>query len=85
MADNINFEEVKKAIKAKVSEITEVAESDLKDEADFTNDLGVDSMMALEIVASIEKMYKVAVPEEDIPQIRSLTNVYEIVKKLLGL
>lgn len=51
-----NFAEVKKEVKKKVSEIIEVAEDKLKDESKFVEDLGVDSMMALEIVASVEKI-----------------------------
>lgn len=77
----IDFNIVKKEIKKLISEITEIPQNELKEEADFTTDLGVDSMMALEIVAAIEKKYKIVVPEEEIPNIRSLNNIYEILKK----
>ena len=77
MADN--FE---KEIAKMVSEILEIPETDLKPEADFANDLGVDSMKAIEIVAAVEKKYKVIVPEKDIPKIRSLKEVIEMVKSL---
>jgi acyl carrier protein len=77
MADN--FE---KEIAKMVSEIVEIPESDLKPEADFANDLGVDSMKAIEIVAAVEKKYKVIVPEKDIPKIRNLKEVIEMVKNL---
>lgn len=83
MARRFNPEEIKKEIKALVSQIAEVPEEKLTDEARFAEDLGVDSMMALEIVASIEKKFKVVVPEEEIPKIRSLHNVYELTDKLL--
>jgi len=77
----IDFNIIKKEIKKLISEITEIPQNELKEEADFTTDLGVDSMMALEIVAAIEKKYKIVVPEEEIPNIRSLNNIYEILKK----
>jgi acyl carrier protein len=48
-----NFEEIKKEVKAKVAEIAEIPEEKLTEDAKFVEDLGVDSMMALEIVASI--------------------------------
>ncbi|MDP2922960.1 MAG: acyl carrier protein [Candidatus Omnitrophota bacterium] len=48
----------------------------IKDDSRFAEDLGIDSMMALEVVASIEKKYKVVIPEAEIPKIRSLENVY---------
>ena len=78
-----DFEEVKKEIKKMVLEITEVSKEQLKDDARFSEDLGVDSMMALEIVASIEKKYKVVIPEEKLPTIRSLQNVYDLLEGIM--
>jgi acyl carrier protein len=83
MAKKIDIEEMKKDVKALVAGIAEVPVEDLKDDAAFTEDLGIDSMMALEIVASIEKKYKVVIPEDKIPTVRSLQNVYELLGELL--
>jgi len=77
-----NIEELKKEIKKLVSEIAEVSEEDLKEDAMFTEDLGIDSMMALEIIASLEKKYKLIIPEEKIPTIRSLKNVYDLLEEV---
>lgn len=79
-----DFEEVKKEVKKLVSEITEVSETQLKEDARFSEDLGVDSMMALEIVASIEKKYKVVIPEEKLPTIRSLQDVYGLLDGIMN-
>lgn len=79
----VNFDKIKKDVKRIISEITEVPEDELKEDADFTSELGIDSMMALEMVAAIEKKYKIVIPEEDIPNIRSLKNIYSILEKSL--
>ena len=79
----IDFEKLKEEIKKIVSEVSEVPQEQLKEDARFVEDLGIDSMMALEIVANIEKKYKVVIPEEEIPKIRSLKDVYDIMEKLL--
>lgn len=84
MAKKIGLEEIKKGVKSLVSEIAEIPEEGIKDDARFAEDLGIDSMVALEIVAAIEKKYKVIVPEEKIPSIRSLNNVYELLDGLLN-
>ncbi|MBU1998497.1 MAG: acyl carrier protein [Candidatus Omnitrophota bacterium] len=76
-----DFEQIKKEVKRMVAEITELTETKLKDEAKFVDDLGVDSMMALEIVASIEKKYKVTIPETEIPKMRSLNDIYALLEK----
>ncbi len=77
-----NLEEIKREIKKLVSEIAEVSQDKLKDDARFAEDLGIDSMMALEIIASLEKKYKLVIPEEKIPTIRSLSNVYDLLEEL---
>jgi acyl carrier protein len=74
-------EEIKKEVRKKVLEITELSDDKLTDDAKFVQDLGVDSMMALEIVASIEKKYKVTVAEEEIPKILCLKDVYALLEK----
>jgi len=79
----IDFEKLKEEIKKIVSEVSEIPQEQLKEDARFVEDLGIDSMMALEIVANIEKKYKVVIPEEEIPKIRSLKDVYDIMEKLL--
>ena len=79
----IDFEKLKEEIKKIVSEVSEVPQEQLKEDARFVEDLGIDSMMALEIVANIEKKYKVVIPEEEIPKIHSLKDVYKIMEKLL--
>jgi len=79
----VDLEKLKEEIKKIVSEVSEVPQEELKEDARFVEDLGIDSMMALEIVANIEKKYKVVIPEEEIPKIRSLKDVYNIMEKLL--
>ena len=73
---------IRQEVRELVSRVTQVPDDQLKDDARFTEDLGVDSMLALEIIASIEKKYKVIIPEEEIPNVRTLSNVYEILNKV---
>ena len=76
-----DFQDIKQQIKQIVSQITEIPLKDLKDDADFTRNLGIDSMMALEIVASIEKKFKIVIPEEEIPKVTSLNGIYKLIEK----
>lgn len=78
-----NFEVIKQEVKKAVAAIIEIPESKLTDDIKFIEDLGIDSMMALEIVASIEKKYKVVIPEEDIPKMRCLRDIYNSLEKKL--
>ena len=83
MDKKYNPELMKKEVKALISEIIEIPIDEIKEESEFVKDLGIDSMMALEIVASLEKKYRVVIPEEKIPSIRSLKNVYELLEERL--
>jgi len=84
MSQEINMDKVKEEMRNLVAEISEKSIEEIKDDARFSEDLGIDSMMALEIVASIEKKYKVVIPEAEIPNMRSLQNVYDLLGKISG-
>lgn len=65
--------------------IAEIIEKDPKEvtlDAKLVDDLGADSMMALEILASLEKKYRVVVPEEELPKLTSLRKIMELVEGL---
>jgi len=58
----------------------DVSEIDvIPDDTDF-RELGIDSMMGIEIVAEIERTYKISVPESELKNMTSLTRVYELVQ-----
>jgi len=77
MSNNVENE-----LRRMVAEIIEVPEEKLTVEADFFNDLNVDSLKAIEIVAAFEKKYRVVIPEKDIPTIRNLGQIVAYTKKL---
>ena len=67
--------------------VAEILESDSKDidaNANFVKDLGMDSMMALEILAGIEKKYRITIPEETLPKFITLNKTIEIVQGILA-
>jgi acyl carrier protein len=83
MAEKFDAAKAKEEIRKLISDITEVPIEEITDSAQFVQDLGVDSMVALEIVASIEKKYRVAIPEEKIPTIRCLGDVCNLLQELV--
>ncbi len=74
---------LEKEITKLVSEIIEIPEAEIKPEANFTTDLNVDSMKAIEIVAAMEKKFKIIIPEKEIPKIHQLNQVIALVKNLI--
>lgn len=48
----------------------------------FFKEMEIDSLLALEILATIEKQYHIEVPEERFPEITTLTNIINLVQSL---
>jgi acyl carrier protein len=78
-------ENLEKDITAIVAEVTELDESEIweKRDADFFKDLEIDSLLALEILALIEKKFKVQIPEEKLVDITSLNATIEMTRSTL--
>jgi acyl carrier protein len=64
-----------------IAEVTEV--EDIPEDTPFA-DLGIDSMMAIEIVADVEKNYDVTISEEELAELTNLKAVYDKVQEKLG-
>lgn len=73
-------DDLKEKLRAIIAEVSEVDE--IPDAVPF-KDLGIDSMMAIEIVAEIERTYKLSVPEDELKRITNLDSVYALVKEKL--
>jgi acyl carrier protein len=69
-------EDLREALRAIVAEVAEVEE--VPDDQPF-KDLGIDSMMAIEIVSEIERRYRIKVPEQELEQVRDLDSVVALV------
>jgi acyl carrier protein len=68
--------ELREKLRGIVAEVAEIDE--VPDDVPFKN-LGIDSMMAIEIVAEVERTYKIKVPEEELQQVRDLNSIVELV------
>ena len=81
----MSVENLEKDITAIVAEVTELDENEIweKRDADFFKDLEIDSLLALEILALIEKKYKVQIPEEKLVDITSLNATIEMTRSTL--
>ena len=82
MGDTAN-RNVEEDVRNLVAEILETEPAEISPEAHFVKDLGMDSMMALEILASIEKKYRIIIPEDALPKFTSLNKTVSIVKDIL--
>lgn len=69
-------EDMKEKLRGIIAEVAEIDE--VPDDVPF-KDLGIDSMMAIEIVAEVEREYKLSIPEDEL---EDLTNFNAVLKKV---
>ena len=74
-------ETLKDELRQIITEVTEVEE--IPEDTPFA-DLGIDSMMAIEIVADVEKNYDVTISEEELSELTNLKAVYDKVQAKLA-
>ena len=80
---DIKIDNLEQKIREIVAEIVEVEPEEVTLEADFVDVLGMDSMQALEIMAAVEKEYKVQIPEEHLGKISNLKSMLDITEKII--
>ena len=76
-------ESLTKEVRSIIAEIAEMEEEEIKGDSNFVEDLGFDSMMALEILARLEKEYKIRIPEEELVKLADLNQTVELIRRYL--
>jgi acyl carrier protein len=81
----LTVDNIEKEVTSIVAEVTELEESEIweKRDADFFKELEIDSLLALEILALIEKKFKIQIPEEKLVDITSLNATIGMTKSIL--
>lgn len=64
--------EVSDRVKQMIVEKLGVDESQVTDEASFTNDLGADSLDTVELIMGFEKEFGMTIPDEDSEKIQTV-------------
>lgn len=70
-------------IAGKIAELAEIEPKEVEDDKPL-RDLGVDSLMAIEIVVFVEKKIRREFPEDRIPKIQTLRDILREVESLNG-
>ena len=74
---------LEKELRDIIAKIVEIDPDKITLEASFVEDLGMDSMMALEILAAMEKKYKIQVPEDKLVRLKNLKETVKLTKEYL--
>jgi len=73
-------QDVESKVKAIIVDKLGVDESEVKAEANFTNDLGADSLDTVELIMEFEKEFDISIPDEDAENIATVGSAVEYLK-----
>jgi len=76
-------EEIRAEVRRLIADVTERKPEEISDTALLTDELGLDSLMALEVMVAVDKKYKINIPEEEFSPIRTLNDAVEVVRRHL--
>jgi acyl carrier protein len=69
----------KEKLRTLIAEVLELPVEEVTDDADFNQDLGVYSLLAMEVILRVEKDYGIKIAESEMDDITSLNRAYELV------
>ena len=77
-------EEIVKQVKAIIVDKLGVEESEVTESANFTNDLGADSLDTVELLMEFERVFGIKIPDEETSTIATVKDVIDKVKEKLA-
>jgi acyl carrier protein len=75
--------EIRDSIKKVVASVSDIDLADIGDAASFKEDLGLDSLVLLEISVDIGLQFELDIPEEQLMQLRTVQDAVELVQQCL--
>lgn len=76
--------EIENEIRGLIAEVLEKEPDEIKPETRFVEELGMDSLKALEILVAVEKKYKITIPEQKLPQLNTLNATVSVAKEFMA-
>ena len=82
----MSMDTLEKEITKLIAEIIETDDEEVWENRDkhLFEDLGLDSLLGLEIIASIEKKYRIEIEEDRLQEITTLNKTIKLVKDVLA-
>ena len=77
-------EQIRDEVKRLIAEVTEREPEEITDTALFADELGVDSLMAMEVMVAVDKKYKINIPEDEFAQIKNVNDTVGVVLRHMG-
>jgi len=77
-------EQIKAEIKALIAKVSEREVEEIDDNAKYQDDLGIDSLMGMEIMIAVDRKFKIDIPEEEFAAATCVNESVALVEKWLA-
>jgi acyl carrier protein len=77
-------EQIRAEIKALIAKVSEREADEIADEAKYQDELGIDSLMGMEIMIAVDRKFKIDIPEEEFAQATCVNESVALVEKWLS-
>lgn len=67
-----------------IAERLGIEETEIKEESDFIEDLGADSLDVVEMIMAIEEEFDIEVPDEDAEKIKTVKDAVNYIQKKIS-
>ena len=80
----MSHEEIVKKVKDIIVDKLGAEESEVKEQASFTNDLGADSLDTVELIMEFEKEFSIKIPDEDAGAISTVADAIKYIENKMA-
>ncbi len=77
-------EKIENEIISLISDISGFDKEEITSETNLPEELEIDSIKAIELTVALEKKYKIAIRDADIPEINTVGQIVDLTKRLLS-
>lgn len=77
-------DKIAKEIKTLVAKVIKLPEDKLDPNANLFTEFGVDSLLGVEIFATLDKKYSLDVPEDKLKDVNTINDIIALVKSMLN-
>lgn len=82
--EQVTADAIRNEVRKLIAEITEREPEEVSDTAQFVEELGIDSLMAIEMLVAVDKKYKIEISEEEFGKIKNVNDAVEAVQRHLA-
>ncbi len=82
--EQVTADAIRIEVRKLIAEITEREPEEVSDTAQFVEELGIDSLMAIEMLVAVDKKYKIEISEEEFGKIKNVNDAVEAVQRHLA-